>query len=61
MEKSLNSRKTIKLEYLQHIAKSVAIINSQGEYEIKPTKFCKKGDVVWVLEASDSFVRTKIY
>ena len=61
MKKSLNSRKSIKLEYLQHIAKSVAIINSQGEYEIKPTKFCKRGDVVWVLGTSDSFIRARVY
>ena len=53
-------RKT-KLEYLIALSKTVAIINSNKEYEIKPTKYCKAGDVVWVLEANNTFTKTTIY
>ena len=50
-----------KLEYLQYHVKSVATTNEKGEHEIKPTKYCKEGDVVWVLEDDNTFTRTEIY
>jgi hypothetical protein len=52
--------RTTKAEYLRHHTETVAIINEKGEYEIKPTSRCKKGDVVWVLESDNTFTETKI-
>ena len=51
----------MKLQYLQHSFKTVATINTQGEYELKPTKYCNEGDVVWVMEDDYTFTKTKIY
>ena len=53
--------RTAKVEYLRHHTKTVAVINAKGEYEIKPTKSCGEGDVVWVLEDNNTFTKTKIY
>ena len=50
----------IKLEYLQHHTETVATINKKGEYEIKPTKYCKRGDVVHIVQGDDSFRRAEI-
>ena len=55
----INFAKT-KLEYLQYHNKTVAIINKKGEYEIKPTKYCKVGDTVYVIRRDDSFIKTEI-
>jgi len=49
-----------KLEYLQHHTKTVATLNKEGEYEIKPTKYCKAGELVYVVQEDDSFVKTEI-
>ena len=51
----------MKAQYLQHSFKTVATINDQGEYELKPTKYCNEGDVVWVMEDDYTFTKTKIY
>jgi predicted nucleic acid-binding Zn-ribbon protein len=53
--------RTAKAEYLRHCTKTVGIINEKGEYEIKLTKNCGEGDVVWVLEDDGTFTKTKIY
>ena len=45
-----NSSRVIKLEYLQEHWKTVAKINGINEYEIVPSKYCKKDEIVWVLE-----------
>ena len=55
-----NSRRTMKLEYLQHIATVVVVLNSNDEIEMKPTKSCVSGDEVWFLEADNTFTHTKI-
>lgn len=55
-----NALRTTKAEYLRYHTKTVAVINAQGEYEIKPTKNCGEGDVVWVLEDDNTFTKTKI-
>jgi hypothetical protein len=39
----------------------VGVINERGEYELKPTKQCREGDVVWVMEDDGTFTKTKIY
>lgn len=49
-----------KLEYLQHHTKTVATLNRKGEYEIKPTKHCERGEVVYVIQDDNSFVKTEI-
>jgi len=36
-------------------------MNAKGEYEIKLTKDCGEGDVVWVMEDNGTFTKTKIY
>ena len=60
-EGAVNSgSRTTKAEYLRHHTKTVAVINAKGEYEIKPTKNCGEGDVVWVLEDDNTFTKTKI-
>ena len=59
MDKRQHIRKT-KLQYLQHCTETVATINSKGEYEIKPTKYCETGDVVYVIQDDDSFIKTEI-
>ncbi len=51
----------MKVQYLRHSFKTVATINNQGEYELKPTKYCSEGDVVWVMEDDYTFTKTKIY
>ena len=56
-----NSIRTAKLEYLRHHTKTVGVMNSRGEYELKPAKRCKEGDVVWVMEDDGTFTKTKIY
>lgn len=53
--------RTAKVEYLRYCTKTVGIINEKGEYEIKLTKDCGEGDVVWVLEDDGTFTKTKIY
>ena len=50
----------MKLEYLQHIATVVVVLNSNDEIEMKPTKSCVSGDEVWFLEADITFTHTKI-
>ena len=52
---------TAKAEYLRHRTKTVGIMNAKGEYEIKLTKDCGQGDVVWVMEDDGTFTKTKIY
>ena len=52
-------KRTCAFHYLIHKWPTVAIINEKGEYEIKPSKHCAKGDEVWVLEG-EGFTRTKI-
>ena len=52
-------RRTCQLEYLKYKWPPVATINKDGEYEIKQSRHCKVGDVVWVLQGDD-FVETKI-
>ena len=56
-----NTIRTTKVEYLRHHTKTVATVNEKGEYELKSTKNCGEGDVVWVLEDDNTFTRTKIY
>ena len=53
--------RTAKAEYLRYHTKTVGIINEKGEYEIKLTKDCREGDIVWVLEDDGTFTKTKIY
>ena len=53
--------RTVKVEYLRHCTKTVGVINEKGEYEIKLTKNCGGGDIVWVLEKDNTFTKTKIY
>ena len=53
--------RTTKVEYLRHNTEIVGIINEKGEYELKPTKHCGEGDVVWVMESDGTFTETKIY
>ena len=53
--------RTIRLEYLWHVAPTVAIINKDGEYEIKPSKYCKEGDQVWMIEADNTLTKAKIF
>ena len=50
-----------KLEYLQHTVKTVGVLKQDGEYEIKPTEYCQKGDLVYVIESDNSFTRVRIY
>jgi len=35
-------------------------MNDKDEIELKPTKCCKRGDIVWSLEANNTFTKTKI-
>ena len=53
--------RTAKVEYLRYHTKTVGIINEKGEYELKPTKQCREGDIVWVMEDDGTFTKTKIY
>ena len=53
--------RTTKIEYLQHNTEMVGIINERGEYELKPTRQCGEGDVVWVIEDDGTFTKTEIY
>ena len=53
--------RTTKIEYLRHNTEMVGIINERGEYELKPTKQCGEGDVVWVMEDDGTFTETEIY
>ena len=55
------SLRTTKVEYLRYHTKTVGVINERGEYEIKLTKHCGEGDMVWVLENDGTFTKTKIY
>ena len=50
----------MKLEYIQHIDTVVEFLNDDDEIEMKPTKNCKSGDEVGVLEADNTFTHTKI-
>ena len=59
-EVNMGSR-TTKIEYLRHNIETVGIINERGEYELKPTKQCGEGDVVWVMEDDGTFTKTNIY
>ena len=56
-----NTSRTIRIEYLQKIADTVGVINDRGEYEIKPTKYCAEGEVVYILEKDNTFTKTRIY
>ena len=56
-----NGTRTTKVEYLRYNTEMVGIINERGEYELKPTKQCGKGDLVWVMEDDGTFTKTKIY
>jgi hypothetical protein len=56
-----NSSRIIKLEYLQDNWKTVAKINKTNEYEIVPSKYCQRDEIVWVLEADNTFTKTKIF
>jgi hypothetical protein len=56
-----NSRRITRLEYLQHIATVVVVLNDDDEIEMKPTKNCESGDKVWFLEADNTFTYTEIY
>ena len=59
----INRNKSIRrtrLEYLRYHTNTVGKINKKGEYEIMPTKHCKAGDIVWVLEKDDTFTKTII-
>ena len=56
-----DSIRTTKLEYLRYHTKTVGVMNSRGEYELKPAKRCEEGDVVWVMEDDGTFTKTKIY
>ena len=61
-EGSVNTgSRTTKIEYLRHNTEMVGIINGRGEYELKPTKQCGEGDVVWVMESDGTFTKTEIY
>ena len=51
--------RTMKLEYLKHNFKTVAIVNKE-EYTIVPSKSCSVGDTVWVLNGEE-LVETKIF
>ena len=53
--------RTTKSEFLRHRTKTVGTMNAKGEYEIKLTKDCGEGDVVWVMEDNGTFTKTKIY
>ena len=53
--------RTIKLQYLQTLTKTVATINAEGEYEIKPTKYCSVGEEVWMIEADNTLSKAKIF
>ena len=53
--------RTTKVEYLRNSTKMVGVMNERGEYELKPTKQCREGDVVWVMEDDGTFTKTKIY
>ena len=50
----------IKLEYLQHTAETAAILNANKEYELKPTKYLNRGDLVWVIQPDVSFIKYEI-
>jgi hypothetical protein len=50
----------IKLEYLQHTTETVATLNDKKEYELKPTKYLNRGDLVWVIQPDDSFIKYEI-
>ena len=50
----------IKLEYLQHTTETAATINANKEYELKPTKYLNRGEVVWVIQPDDSFIKYEI-
>ena len=59
MEKNSGIR-TAKLEYLQHHTSVVLVMNDKDEIELKPTNDCKRGDIVWSLEANNTFTKTKV-
>lgn len=60
-QKNRKNSRIVSLSYLKHTWKTVAKINTNGEYEISPSKYCKEGDTVWILEDNDTFTKTKIY
>ena len=51
---------TIKLEYLQHKVKTAAKINSNGEHEVVPTRSLERGEMVWVVQPDNSFIKYKV-
>jgi len=51
---------TIKLEYLQHKAKTVSKMNSNGEYEVVPTRSLERGEMVWAIQPDKSFIKYKV-
>ena len=55
------SSRILKLEYLKSNWKTVAKVNTKGEYEIVPSENCKQDDIIWVLEDNNTFTKTKIY
>ena len=55
-----NTKRTTKLEYLQYHTTVIVVINDNGEIEMKPTKDCKKGESIWVLEGDNTFTKTMI-
>ena len=60
MNKNFSIR-SVRLEYLRYVAKTVAVANDKGEYEIKSTQDCQSGDIVFTLGVGDIFIKTKIY
>lgn len=50
----------IKLEYLQHKTSTAAKMNSNKEYELVPTKNLERGEMVWVIQPDDSFIKYEI-
>jgi hypothetical protein len=58
--KKNSSLRTTKLEYLKCHTTVIAIINDNEEIELKPTKDCQKGDIVWILEPNSTFTKTLI-
>jgi hypothetical protein len=51
--------RSIAKRYLEYHWKTVAKKNQSGEIEIVPSKYCKVGEVVWILEG-DRFIKTII-
>ena len=54
------SSRLARLEFVQSEWKTVATLGGKSEYEIISSKDCERGDIVWVLEADNTFTKTKI-